>query len=110
MDATAQTTATDLTVAQTILGQLGGNRFARMTGARNFVGSSVGLSFKLPRGSAHCGINCVSVVLKPNDTYTVQFLKTNGPNVRVVQEREMVYCDQLEGLFTRVTGLFTRLF
>lgn len=38
---------TDMTVSQTILSQLGGNRFIAMTGSKNFVGSDDALSFKL---------------------------------------------------------------
>ena len=40
--------ATDLTVANTILQQLGGNKFRVMTGAKNFVGSNDALTFRLP--------------------------------------------------------------
>ena len=38
---------TDMTVSQTMLSQLGGNRFIAMTGSKNFVGSDDALSFKL---------------------------------------------------------------
>jgi hypothetical protein len=38
---------TDMTVSQTILSQLGGNRFIAMTGSKNFVESDGALSFKL---------------------------------------------------------------
>ncbi len=108
MSASAQTT--NLDVAHTILQQLGGRRFIAMTGAKNFTSSEVGLNFKIPSGTAHCNINLVSIVLKPNDTYTVTFMKTRGLDVAVVQEHDMVHCDQLEGLFVRTTGLLTRMF
>ena len=38
---------TDMTVARTILDQLGGARFVAMTGAREFVGSADSLTFKI---------------------------------------------------------------
>jgi hypothetical protein len=40
---------TDMTVSQTILSELGGNRFIAMTGSKNFVGSDDALSFKLAK-------------------------------------------------------------
>jgi hypothetical protein len=43
------TATTDLTVANEIRNQLGGNRFAVMTGAHNFIGDANSLSFKLGR-------------------------------------------------------------
>jgi hypothetical protein len=43
---------TDMTVARTILDQLGGARFVAMTGAREFVGSADSLTFKVSTRSA----------------------------------------------------------
>ena len=40
--------STDMTVANTILAQLGGGRFRAMTGARDFVGGENFLQFGLP--------------------------------------------------------------
>jgi len=55
----------DLTVANTILEQLGGRKFIAMTGARNFVGDFSGLSFRLPGAGGYCkdSINCVKIEL-----------------------------------------------
>lgn len=99
---------TDMTIAKTILEQLGGNRFARFTGARNFVGSERGLSFKVPGTMTHCGINYVKIELTPMDTYAVSFCKARKLDVRTIREFADVHCDQLEGLFVRITGLVTR--
>jgi hypothetical protein len=96
-------------VAKTILEQLGGNRFAMMTGAKNFVGSADSLSFKLPSNFAKSGINFVRVTLDPSDTYTVKFLKIRGAKVTEIETREMVYCDTLQSTFKAVTGLDTHL-
>jgi len=95
-------------VAQTILSQLGGNRFIAMTGCSNFLSDTNSLSFKLPRGKAtHC-----TITLDASDTYTVEFVKCNMRAAvyrQVVAETSGVYADQLTELFTRATGLYTSL-
>jgi hypothetical protein len=98
--------AEDLTVAQIILDQLGGNRFARMTGAWQFLGSEEGrfLRFKVP--GAKDGIALVKITLDPNDTYTVEFLSKTGS---VIWQGSDIYADMLEDIFTDKTGLATRL-
>lgn len=98
---------TDLTVAKTILQQLGGNRFTVMTGAKNYVGSDNTLSFRLPK--ANRKINGVTIILEPSDTYKVEFVRIVKFERRVVETCENVYCDSLQDVFTRVTGLYTHL-
>ena len=44
---------TDITVARSILDQLGGARFVAMTGAREFVGSADSLTFKIGVNPKH---------------------------------------------------------
>ena len=99
-------TATDLTVARTILEQLGGQRFVAMTGARKFIGAANSLSFRLPRASQ--GINVVRVILTPADTYDVEFLRVRAGEVTPVETCDGVYCDQLQDIFQGATGLATR--
>lgn len=97
--------------AQTILSQLGGNRFVAMTGCSNFLSDTNSLSFKLPRGVANKATHC-TVTLDSSDTYTVEFVKCNMRAVvyrQVVAETSGVYADQLCELFTRATGLYTSL-
>ena len=96
-------------IAQTILEQLGGDRFSLMTGAKHFVGSADALTFRLPSNFARSGINAVRVKLDPSDTYTVEFMKIRGVKVETVATEEMVYCDTLQATFKRVTGLDTRI-
>ena len=98
-------------VAIIILQQLGGNKFIAMTGAKSFLGSEDSLSFTLPRGFANKGINKVRITLLSNDLYKVEFMKFNGRKMSIdtVSEFEDVYADQLRDLFTKVTGLDTRL-
>lgn len=94
----------DLTVANTILAQLGGNKFLAMTGAKHLLGGKDSLSFQLP-GAAN-GIKFVSIYLTPADTYNMHFHNLKGV---VVKTHSDVYWDQLQELFTAQTGLYTHL-
>lgn len=103
-----------LAIARTILGQLGGNRFVAMTGARQFVAlEAPGLQFDLPEDSCFSiGRICrMQVRLDPCDTYTVTALAREGSRSGYceVSSQSGVYCNILEGVFTEMTGLFTRL-
>jgi len=100
-----------MSVAQTILQQLGGRRFVSMTGARDFVGEGNSLLFRLPERFAKDGINKVRVSLGPLDTYTMCFLKCNfrKHTFQIIAEHSGLYFDQLQSVFTEVTGLDTSL-
>jgi hypothetical protein len=103
-------------IPNTILAQLGGNKFVAMTGARVLIGHNAepaaqrlgGLSFKIGSG-AKDGITHVRVFLMSSDTYTVEFLKIRGVSCKTVSEHSMVYADQLRKLFTEATGFETSL-
>jgi len=99
-------------VAKTILSQLGGNRFIVMTGSKNFTSSPDSLSMKLTRNT----INATHLVitLEANDTYTMEFLacrlsKTTGISRKSLKRIEDVYAEDLQPLFTEVTGLYTSM-
>ncbi len=94
-------------VAQTILNQLGGNRFVAMTGAKNLLGRTDGLSFKIGQNAKR--VTHVRVTLTPADDYTVEFISVRGTNVRPLATREGVYAEDLRGVFTSETGLYTSL-
>lgn len=98
-----------LTVAKTILAQLGGNRFVAMTGAKNFVGCETGLTFQLPK--IYNGISHVNVTLDCDDTYVMTFSKFNNRKLEftIVARHVGIYCDMLQNLFTNETGLYTKL-
>lgn len=106
-------------IAQTILSQLGGRRFTVMTGAKDMYAfrassegdSQGGLQFRLPRGLASRGINCIRISLNTSDTYTVEALKigSKARGFTVVESREGVYADMLEELISGLTGLATRI-
>lgn len=103
--------ATDMTVANEILRQLGGHRFIVMTGAKHAFGDTDRLTFALPGkpGFVKNSINHVEVRLDPSDTYTVTFRRVRGRTVTVVSQFSDIYNDQLRGLFERETGLLTSL-
>lgn len=102
-------------VPETILAQLGGNRFIAMTGAKQFVGSADALSFQIPRNSRK--ITGVRVKLDRNDAYTVEFYRKAPRDpvlkisigVELATARENVYAENLRDVFTTETGLLTSL-
>ena len=94
-------------IAKTILQQLGGNKFIAMTGAKNLGFTNNGLQMKIGRNSK--GITHVIISLKSTDTYDVKFIKMRGVNRKVVKKLKGVYADQLGKIFTKFTGLRTRL-
>jgi hypothetical protein len=97
----------DMQIANTILEQLGGRRFIVMTGAKNFVGGTDSLSFSLPRNASNC--NKMRITLTPADTYTVDMFKIRAGKFENPVTRENVYCDQLQDVFTSVTGMYASL-
>ena len=96
-------------VGQTILNQLGGNRFIAMTGANKFVQSAKDnwLAFRIGRNTSKA--NYVKIQLMPNDTYTVTFIRIHGMKYTELKVYDTIYFDQLETIFTEYTGLYTRL-
>lgn len=61
------------TIATTIYNQLGGHKFVVMTGAKNMVSIENGLRFNIGQNGSKA--NTVKVILKGDDTYTMQFIK-----------------------------------
>jgi hypothetical protein len=96
---------TEMTIAQTVLEQLGGNRFLAMTGARALVNTGTGLRFDLPR--AKSGINKVAVELTPADEYTVRAYRYSRRTLECpeVATREHIQAADLRRVFTTLTGL-----
>jgi hypothetical protein len=103
---------TEQGIAQTIFAQLGGRRFIAMTGARNLIGGENYLMFSLPTGFAKNGINNVRITLDWTDTYIFEALKvTRRPELKLetIEKLERVYVEDLQRIFTEVTGLDTHL-
>ena len=98
-------------IAQTILAQLGGNRFIAMIGAKNLLATESGLQFHFPKG-AKSRANVCRITLSPSDLYTVEFMAYNRRtfDCKPVGQADFgVYADQLQALFTARTGLYTSL-
>lgn len=92
-------------VADTILHQMGGQRFIAMTGAKSFVSDDKMLMFGLPANFARGGVNKVRITLQPNDLYTVEFFKIRGTNVKPIAKHADISVDRLRTVFTDETGL-----
>lgn len=100
------TNSEHMQVAQTILEQLGGNRFKVMTGAHSFCAETDNsLIFKLPKRGCTFG---VKIRLTPEDTYEVSFITVRNGKVKS-EVVDGVYCDMLREVFENHTGLRTSL-
>jgi hypothetical protein len=78
-------TTTDLTIAKTILQQLGGNRFIAMTGARNLVADSNSLTMSIMRNKAKT--KYLTIRLNSLDLYDMQF-KSIDKNLNLIIRAE----------------------
>ena len=104
--------------AYTILMQLGGKEFLTMTGADKLMAAgrtesnpNPWLRMDLRKNQAQ--VNRLKITLMPTDTYKVEFYRQVlvdwEPVISNQQTFEMVYCDDLQSLFTSVTGYDTHL-
>jgi len=98
-----------MTVATTILEQLGGNRFLAMTGAKNLIGGDQMLQFSLPGNLTRDKSNKMRITLSPLDLYTVETFRIRGAECKVCSVEDGIYFDSLRETFTRITGLDTSL-
>jgi hypothetical protein len=108
-----------MTVAQTILNQLGGNKFVACTGSKNFVSDGNTLKMRLVGNRSNA--NHLSITLNSLDLYDMEFMKITEAKfnlktgkLRKFEEKEIacfngVFFDQLQEIFTSVTGLVTHL-
>jgi hypothetical protein len=104
-------------IAETIYAQFGGRKAAAMIGmhAMAFGTDESGnayLSFKFKAGRK---ANYCKVTLNAMDTYDMEIQKVSfgvsqGLKCKVVASHDGVYCDQLQDLFEKATGLYLRLF
>lgn len=102
------TTEESKQIAADILAQLGGRRFLLMTGSKNLAFGNASLNMKLARNVS--GATRLTVALSSSDTYTMTFKKINRKfEVLTVCELDHLYCDQLQTIFTQITGLYTNL-
>ena len=88
----------NLKVPETILSQLGGNKFRMMT-----------LSMRIGRNSSNS--NYLKITLNAMDAYDMKFCKlTRKFEEKSVTEYHNIYNDMLTDQFTAHTGMYTSLF
>ena len=107
-------------VATTILSQLGGSRFIACTGSKVATYTETSITFRLVKNKSRA--NELTIKLNGMDLYDITFAKHSLPHLNkktwawvpdkyeVVKTFDDIFCEQLEELFTEVTGLVTRLF
>ena len=100
------------TIARTILEQIGGKRFAVMTGSRDFVDMGNGLRMSLARNKTSA--NRLDIIYDAGtDLYNMRFYlktfskKTFESKAKDIEMHEGIFFDMLEEVFTQVTGLYT---
>lgn len=108
-----------MSVANTILQQLGGNKFIVMTGSKNFL--SDGNTLRMSLAKNYSRANRLEVTLDADDLYTMRFYKyTAGrlnkktwswteDKVEEVYTVSGIYFDMLQEIFTNVTRMYTHL-
>lgn len=108
-----------MTVANTILEQLGGNMFIAMTGARNFLVDGNTLRMTLPKNRSNA--NRLYITLDGTDTYTMYFFKFTAGRLNKttftwipdktedIRKLSGVYANMLQEIFTATTGMTTHL-
>lgn len=99
-------------IAQTILQQIGGRRFATMTGSRDFINMGNGLRMSLAKNKTSA--NRLDITYDEGlDLYNMRFYrktfskKTFECKTKDIAVHEGVFFDMLEEMFTQVTGLYT---
>ena len=97
-------------VANIIKQQLGGNKFMAMTGAKNYNQNDTSLSLYFPKLLIKNKGNILTISLKQDDTYTLQFSYLDK-NMNLNEESiyEEVYAGMLHDIISDVTGLVVSL-
>lgn len=107
---TTTTTNKAQEIASAIIEQLGGNKFFAMTGSVcKYYDNDGAVTFKLRRNNAKA--QYLKVSLNSMDTYKMDFFTVNTKTLdrTPIASYDLVYCDQLQDIFTKVTGLYTTL-
>ena len=94
-------------IAKTILEQIGGRRFAAMTGSKDFIDMGNGLRMSLARNKTSA--NRLDIIYDAGaDLYNMRFYrrtfskKTFECKTKDIESHEGIYCDMLEEMFTMV--------
>jgi len=98
-------TQNTMPVAQTILAQLGGAaKLKVMAGAKDFIGGSHSLTFKVGRNNKK--VKAVCITLDATDTYSVSVFNAAYEETHVASD---VYADSLRRVVESATGLYLSL-
>lgn len=102
---------TNQEIAQVILQQLGGaGRLQVMTGAKSIAACDRGVQFKVNgRHPTEGKVSHVRITLTPEDTYTVEYIRVHGGNVKTLDTSEHLYADMLKNDFEHNTQLYLSL-
>ena len=93
-----------ITVAETILAQLGGTRFIAMTGAKDIVGGDNSLSFSIGRNKSRA--NKVRITYNPStDLYDMEFARLSKYDWKKIWKRYDLDVEQMRLGFIAFTGL-----
>jgi hypothetical protein len=99
-------------IINTMVSQLGGNRFMVMTGSKpqykETKTNNPLIAFKLVRNQSKANYLKVSYI-SAMDLYKMEFVKATTSKLETVKVYENIYGDQLHELFTETTGLYTSL-
>lgn len=96
--------------AQTILQQLGGKRFAMMTGAKNFLQDDVIQKLTMKIGRNAKKVTHVTISVNALDLYDITFLNIRGFNEpKVMSSFENVYAENMREIFESQTGMYLTL-
>jgi len=92
-------------IAKTILEQIGGRRFAVITGSKDFIDMGNGLRMSLARNKTSA--NRLDIIYDGGaDLYNMRFYrktfskKTFESRTKDIETHEGIYCDMLEDVFT----------
>ena len=95
-------------VANTILKQIGGNKFCAMVGAKSLIAGENSLNIQF-RAKAKNKAKGLVITLDADDTYIMRFYSIRKLEVVERGTFKNVYCDMLNNIFEEETGLATRL-
>ena len=113
---------------QDIFQQIGGNKFLAMTGSKvKYYGYDkngyVYLMIQLSKNQSKSQF--LKIQLNGKDLYNMEFtrikktlnkeylaigIKIYDEAIEIIKTYEDIYCDQLQEIFTDITGMYTRLF
>lgn len=99
-------------IVSIMMQQLGGTKFLAITGSKpeykDISTSSPIICFKLTKNSSTCNYFKLQY-MNGSDLYKLDFIKIRKENVDVLHTYDNIYGDQLQDIFTEVTGLHTTL-